>query len=406
MASNNGQNAGGPPRATNLSFFEYQDNPMEGEVSRLREEQDQLEREIEGEEILNVTANPQPGTDKQEAMVYDNREKEYSWMKVIGQGTFGTVYQAYHIKTKETVAIKKVYQDPKSRNREFTIVVELNHPHAIRVHSYFFTPSEQYENETDLNIVMDFIPTTLNKILRYYNKMGKQFPPMLAKLLIYQLLRALAYIRGLGILHRDIKPPNILVDLKDYRLVLCDFGSAKKFSPDEESVSYICSRFYRAPELILGSKTYSCEIDVWAAGCVIGEMFLGEPLFCGNNNKEQFLRIIHILGPPSEADLKAMGYSHKIAFPKMTPLGLKKKLGPGVEPLAINLISQLLAYNPQTRISPFQALTHPYFDELRKHRILVNNRPLVNLFNFAPEEIGNNHKLLSKLVPDWYHGPV
>jgi serine/threonine protein kinase len=336
------------------------------------------------------------------SLAFDNKDKDYRWVKVIGQGAFGVVFQAYNLKSLETVAIKKVYQDPKCRNREFTIVIDLDHRNVIKVHDYFFTKHEENELDVYLNIVMDFYPTTLNKILRYYHKMGKQFPPMLLKLLLYQLLRALAYIRGKGILHRDIKPQNILVDTKDYRLILCDFGSAKIFSREEESIAYICSRFYRSPELILGEKNYSHEVDVWAAGCVVGEMILGEPLFCGNNNKEQFLRIVNILGPPTEADLQAMGYSHRIAMPKFTPLGLKRKLGPGVEPLLLDLMSKLLAYNPKTRIAPFHALAHPYFDELRKHRILVNGRSTGELFDFSREEIGGDEKLLSRLFPVWH----
>ena len=134
-------------------------------------------------------------------------------------------------------------------------------------------------------------------------------------------------MRGLGILHRDIKPQNILVDLKDYRLVLCDFGTAKKYDPEEDSAAYICSRSYRSPELILGSKTYGSHVDVWAAGCVLGEIVLGEPLFSGNNNKEQFLRIVNILGAPTDKDLKGMQYDHQINFPKFEPIGLQRKLG-------------------------------------------------------------------------------
>lgn len=335
-------------------------------------------------------------------LAFDNKDKDYRWVKVIGQGAFGVVFQAYNIKTLETVAIKKVYQDPKCRNREFTIVTSLAHPNVVKVYDYFFTKGEENEQDVYLNIVMDFHPTTLNKVLRYYHKMGKQFPPMLAKILTYQLLRSLAYIRGKGILHRDIKPQNVLLDNKNYRLLLCDFGSAKMYSTEEESVAYICSRFYRSPELILGSKTYSHEVDVWAAGCVVGEIILGEPLFCGNNNKEQFLRIVNIMGPPTESDLEAMGYQHRISMPKFSPVGLKRKMGPGVEPLLIDLMGKLLSYNPLTRIKPLQALTHPYFDDLRKNQILLNGRSITDLFAFTPEEVGQDQKLLAKLIPDWY----
>jgi serine/threonine protein kinase len=339
---------------------------------------------------------------EEKAIEFDNRDREYNWVKIIGQGSFGTVYKAYHLKNNHTVAIKKVYQDPKYRNREFSLVTDLNHPNVIRVHSHFFTKSKEATSEVYLNLVMDYIPNTLYKLLRYYSKTSQQFPPILAKLLSYQLLRALAYLKGARICHRDIKPQNVLVDSKDYRLVLCDFGSAKRYEAAEESVAYICSRYYRSPELILGAKYYGCEIDVWAVGCVIGELLSGEPLFLGNNNKEQFLRIIKVLGPPTPEDLKAMSYLHHINFPKFAPTGLKNKLARDVDPQVVDLMSKLLTYNPAKRIQPFKALAHPYFDELRNHRLLLNNRPIVNLFNFSEEEIGKDSYLLGKLVPEWY----
>jgi len=99
------------------------------------------------------------------------------------------------------------------------------------------------------------------------------------KLYSYQLLRALAYIHSMGICHRDIKPANLLIDPKTHQLKLADFGSAKRLVSDAVNCSYITSRYYRAPELIFGSTSYSHSIDVWSAGCLIAELFLGEPLF-------------------------------------------------------------------------------------------------------------------------------
>jgi len=99
------------------------------------------------------------------------------------------------------------------------------------------------------------------------------------KLYMYQLSRALAYIHALGICHRDIKPQNLLVNEKTLTLKLCDFGSAKKLVQGEPNVSYICSRYYRAPELIFGATDYSTAIDVWSFGCVMAELLIGAPLF-------------------------------------------------------------------------------------------------------------------------------
>jgi len=109
---------------------------------------------------------------------------------------------------------------------------------------------------------MDYVPETLYRVLRYYRKKGMDFPDPLGKIYSYQMFRSLAYIHALAIVHRDIKPQNILIDTANHRLVLCDFGSAKKIEAGEKSVAYICSRYYRAPELILGQDKYGASIDI------------------------------------------------------------------------------------------------------------------------------------------------
>lgn len=124
----------------------------------------------------------------------EDQSRKYSWVKVIGQGTFGTVFHAIDNNTRQSVAIKKVFQDPKYRNREFSIVVELDHPNAIKIHNYFFTMGEENPEEVFLNIVMDYIPGTLYRLLRYYKKTQQSFPNILAKVLCYQMCRGAAYI--------------------------------------------------------------------------------------------------------------------------------------------------------------------------------------------------------------------
>ena len=108
-------------------------------------------------------------------------------------------------------------------------------------------------------------------------------PNLLIKLYSYQLLRSIAYIHSKGICHRDIKPQNVLVDSNSHLLKLCDFGSAKQLVQGEPNVAYICSRFYRAPELIFGNTNYTTQIDVWSVGCVIAEPMIGQPIFPGES---------------------------------------------------------------------------------------------------------------------------
>jgi serine/threonine protein kinase len=333
----------------------------------------------------------------------------YDWVKVIGQGTFGVVYKAVDLKTKKTVAIKKVYQDPNYRNREFMIVVELDHVNCIKVHNYFFTSDTQPNSQkkaTYLNLVMDYVPETLYRVLRYYRKKGMEFPDPLGKIYSYQMFRSLAYIHALGIVHRDIKPQNILIDTGNHRLVMCDFGSAKKIKKGagEKSVAYICSRYYRAPELILGQDQYGPSIDVWSIGCVIAEMFLGEPIFPGTSSKDQMIKIMELLGTPNQNDVTAMCKSAQVRLPNMQPKEFKKKFKKNTNPEALDLLERILCYNPEERITPLEALMHPYFEELRKQRLTINGKKIVDLFNFNEAELSSNPGLANDLIPKWYKG--
>jgi len=122
---------------------------------------------------------------------------------------------------------------------------------------------------------MDYMPETVYRVLKHYNKMKQPVPMLLVKLYACQCFRALAYIHALGICHRDIKPQNLLVDPTNHVLKICDFGSAKRLIKGEVNVSYICSRYYRAPELIFGATEYNNAIDVWSVGCVMAELLLG-----------------------------------------------------------------------------------------------------------------------------------
>lgn len=148
------------------------------------------------------------------------------------------------------------------------------HPNTICLQHAFFTQGSKPE-ELYLNMVMDFVPENVHRIIKHYNKLKQAVPLILVKLYGYQLFRGLAYIHAQGIAHRDIKPQNLLVDPLTHVLKICDFGSAKRLIKSEKSISYICSRHYRAPELIFGQQHYDTSCDMWSAGCVVAELLLG-----------------------------------------------------------------------------------------------------------------------------------
>jgi glycogen synthase kinase 3 beta len=156
--------------------------------------------------------------------------KAYQAEKIIGNGSFGVVYRALESNTfrrgQETVAIKKVYQDKRYKNRELQILKILKHPFCIKLRHYFYTNGDN-NDEVYLNVVMEHITETLYKVMKNYMKQKQNVPDILIKVYAYQLLRAIGYIHSMGICHRDIKPQNVLVDSESHIIKLCDFGSAK-----------------------------------------------------------------------------------------------------------------------------------------------------------------------------------
>ena len=299
---------------------------------------------------------------------------KFSVVSIIGHGTFGVVYRAKDEKTGEIFAIKRVFQDKKYKNRELDILKELNHPNIIRLKHFFYTKGEKEGNEPEifLNCVMDYLPQTLSRILSINYQSRKQLDPFIAKLYAYQMLLSIKYIHSIGITHRDIKPQNILVDQKTNIIKLCDFGSAKKLIQGQKSLAYICSRYYRAPELIFGATNYDSQIDVWSMGCVIAELVLGRPLFPGSSPSDQLVEIIKILGTPTKEDILSMNPQfQEQKFPAIKPTPWEKVFRNRKIPKHfIDLISKLLVFNPTVRLTAQKALEHTYFDEIKKMNVV------------------------------------
>jgi glycogen synthase kinase 3 beta len=298
------------------------------------------------------------------------KKGNFSILSIIGHGTFGVVYRAKEEKTGGIFAIKRVFQDKKYKNRELEILKDLNHPNVISLKHFFYTKTEKGGNEPEifLNCVMDYFPQTLSRILSVNFQSRKQLDPFIAKLYAYQMMLSLKYLHSKGIAHRDIKPQNILVDQKTNKIKLCDFGSAKKLIPGQKSISYICSRFYRAPELIFGATDYTNQIDVWSMGCVISELVLGRPMFPGATTSDQLVEIIRILGTPTKDDICSMNpYFKDHKFPDVKPIPFEKLFKNRIIPEHfLDLLSKILVYNPQKRLTAEKALEHAYFDEIKK----------------------------------------
>ena len=293
----------------------------------------------------------------------------------IGHGAFGKVLLAVVKKTGEKVAIKKVFQDRRYKNRELPIMLELHHPNIVELKSYYKTKAEnKSDDEFFLNCIMEYVPMTLSNLISKNRKMKTKFPPILLKLFSFQMLKCIGYLHSLGICHRDIKPQNILIDPKDWTLKLCDFGCAKHLVKTESNISYICSRFYRPPELILGANFYSPQVDVWSMGCVIAELVINLPIFQGKSATDQL----------KEKKQKWRDY-------------FKGKIN---DELYFDLVDKLLVYEPNKRLTPYQAMCHAFFDELKKKDVqLPENKQLpTHLFEFKQCEIDFDKESINRIM--------
>ncbi|KAJ1332902.1 hypothetical protein BSLG_008529 [Batrachochytrium salamandrivorans] len=300
-------------------------------------------------------------------------ELSYSNYKVIGNGSFGVVFQAKLIPFGEFAAIKRVLQDKRFKNRELQIMRLVSHPNIVALQSFFYSNGEK-KDEVFLNLVLEYVPETVYRASRHFSKMKQSMPMLSVKLYMYQLFRSLAYIHSLGICHRDIKPQNLLLDPTLGILKLCDFGSAKILISGEPNVSYICSRYYRAPELIFGSTNYDVSIDIWSS----------------------------VLGTPTREEIKSMNPNYTdYKFPQIKACPWTKVFrSRTTTPESLELIAKLLEYTPTNRPIAIEAMVHPFFDEIKKPETkLLSGRDLPALFDFSPLELSIRPNLIRQLVP-------
>ncbi|EKX34529.1 hypothetical protein GUITHDRAFT_158803 [Guillardia theta CCMP2712] len=307
---------------------------------------------------------------KEKSSVNNSRWVKHCEGVFTGNGTFGVVYEAVLEETGEKVAVKRVRQDPRFRNRELAIMRLLNHPNIVPLKHYGFSSVAASPGKIYLNLVMEFLPANLHRLIKYHARRQESMSLLSAKVYSWQILRALAYLHRRNICHRDIKPQNVLIDPETHKAKLCDFGSSKRLQSGTTSIAYICSRFYRSPELIMGATEYSTSIDMWSFGCVLGEMLIGRPLFPAESQEQQLKSIAQVIGVPDGSMLKSM---------KRPRTFFRRHLDSS---------HPLLVYKPEKRLNPLQCLAHSFFDVLRSpDTCLPGKRSLPSLFDFTTEEI-------------------
>ncbi|XP_031122308.1 mitogen-activated protein kinase 9-like isoform X1 [Ipomoea triloba] len=308
---------------------------------------------------------------------------QYEIQEVVGKGSYGVVAAAVDTHTGEKVAIKKIndvfehVSEATRIMREIKLLRLLRHPDIVEIKHIMLPPCRR--EFKDIYVVFELMECDLHHVI----KTNDNLTPEHYQFFLYQLLRGLKYMHSANVLHRDLKPKNILANA-DCKLKLCDFGLARVSFGDAPSAvfwtDYVATRWYRAPELC-GSffSKYTPAIDIWSIGCIFGEMLTGKPLFPGKNVVHQLDIITDLLGTPSTETIsrirneKARRYLSSMR--KKYPIPLSQKF-PDIDPLALRLLERLIAFDPKDRPSAEEALADPYFHGLANVEEEPSARPI------------------------------
>ncbi|XP_074332939.1 putative serine/threonine-protein kinase At1g09600 isoform X1 [Apium graveolens] len=285
----------------------------------------------------------------------------YEKLKKIGQGTYSSVYKARDLKTNKIVAMKKVRfvnMDPESVRfmaREICILRRLDHPNVMRLEA--IVTSRMSDN---LYLVFEYMEHDLTGLLA---SPDIKFTVPQIKCYMQQLLCGLEHCHRRGVLHRDIKGSNLLIDNNGI-LKIGDFGLATFFQPDKKQhlTSRVVTLWYRAPELLLGATSYGAAIDMWSVGCILAELFVGKPIMPGRTEVEQMHKIFKLCGSPSEEYWKKTKLPHATSFKPQQPY--KRRIAETFKDLpssALELVDVLLSVEPEQRTSASSALKSKFF---------------------------------------------
>ncbi|CAK5265589.1 unnamed protein product [Mycena citricolor] len=309
-------------------------------------------------------------------------DSEYQFVKELGQGAYGCVVAARHrrsgkaaLSRRSPTSTRKCARDrPRLRILTKRCLREIRLLHHFRGHKNItclydmdivVQPNGNFD---EVYLYEELMEADLHAIIRS----GQPLTDAHFQSFLYQTLCGLKYIHSANVLHRDLKPGNLLVNA-DCELKICDFGLARGYTPGGGTskaagnqgfmTEYVATRWYRAPEIMLSFANYTTAIDVWSVGCILAELLGGKPIFKGRDYVDQLNQILHYLGTPSEDTLRRVGSPRAQDYIRSLPIKPRvpfSTLFPRANPLAIDLLSQMLCFDPAKRISCEQALAHPY----------------------------------------------
>ncbi|KAI7867739.1 kinase-like domain-containing protein [Spinellus fusiger] len=284
-------------------------------------------------------------------------EKKYQKDMKIGEGTYAVVYRGKQLSTGRKVAIKKIKMGQFKDGLDLTAIREVRYLQELR-HTHVIELIDVFSHKTNLNLVLEYLDSDLEQVIKDKSIL---FMPADIKSWMLMILRGLDHCHRHFILHRDMKPNNLLLT-HDGILKIADFGLAREWGdPGRQMTSQVVTRWYRSPELLFGAKEYSYSVDIWAVGCIFAELMLRTPYVAGDSDVDQLTKIFHALGTPTETDWPGMSslsdFIQFKLFPKV-PLG-QYFTAAGTD--ALDLLDKMLVFDPNKRWTAEECLHHSYF---------------------------------------------
>ncbi|KAF7301679.1 Pkinase-domain-containing protein [Mycena indigotica] len=291
------------------------------------------------------------------------RAELYAIMNHVGEGTFGKVYKAQNTITRLFVALKRIRMEsekegfPVTAMREIKLLQSLRHENVVRLFEMMVSNGSVY-------MVFEYMEHDLTGVL---SQTQFSFTDAHLKSLCRQMLAGLAYLHHKGVIHRDIKGSNILLNNRG-ELKLADFGLARFYQKRRRSdyTNRVITLWYRPPELLLGATVYGPEVDMWSAGCIMLELFTKKPVFQGNDEIHQLDTIYRVFGTPTVErwpDIVNLPWYELVKPREEIPNHFREMFRKWMSPAALDLAERLLFYDPATRATAVQALDAPYFTQ-------------------------------------------
>lgn len=297
--------------------------------------------------------------------------RKYDILQRLGRGAYGIVWKAVARKNNQIVALKKCFDafqnatDAQRTFREIMYLQELHgHENIVDILNVI-----RAENDQDIYIVTNFMESDLHAVIKagILEEVHKQY-------VLYQVVRALKYMHSGELIHRDIKPSNILLNA-DCSIKLCDFGLARSvaatagllYDTNPVMTDYVATRWYRAPEILLGSPYYTKGVDIWAVGCILAEMLVGKPVFPGTSTLDQLERVMTVTGVPTQEDIDSIRSPFAGTMLETIRISSDRRslaqMFPKATPDMLDVLQKCFRFNPNKRPTAVELLNHRLFSK-------------------------------------------